>query len=153
MQDSLRVWASVYFYCVIGVVVSSGLIASPLKKQLQKRVKAYTTRPAIQRTDSQESLQGAMLGVPVDPAAEFDEMVDEIYQEISRRRGSVELPSQEELKTQIRQTLSRTTSSVEGAAGSVQMPSQAELKKQVRETLERSVSSMQGTIGKMTNAE
>ena len=81
LRNSMRVWAQVYFYCVVVVVLSSALIASPLKKQLQKRVKAYTSRPTMQRNESHEHLQGAMLGVPVDPGKEFDEFVDEVEED------------------------------------------------------------------------
>lgn len=117
LQGSLRVWAQVYFYCVVGVVISSGLIASPLKKQLQKRVKKYTSRPTMHRNESQENMQGAMLGVPVDPGKEFDEFVDEMIEEVKRRRGSVDLPSPEELKKQVRETLMRRVSSVDDVLG------------------------------------
>ncbi|QIW98641.1 hypothetical protein AMS68_004159 [Peltaster fructicola] len=111
LQYSLRVWAQVYFYCVIAVVAASGFLISPGKTWLSKRVKARTSRPGMARQDSQENMQGAMLGVPVDPAKEFDEMVDEIMEEVKRRRGSVDLPRPEEVRQQVRETLVRQMSS------------------------------------------
>lgn len=139
----MRVWAQVYFYCVVGVVISSALIASPLKKQLQKRVKSYTTRPGMQRSESVEQFQGAMLGVPVDPGAEFDEMVEEIVAEVNRRRDGVELPSQEELRTQVRETLSRVGSDIELNISKMNLPNPEEVRKQIRETLIRRVSTLE----------
>ena len=76
IHNSTLVWGRVYFYCIIGVVASSAFLASPGKPWLQQKVKARSTRPdKLMRSQSQESLQGATLGVPSEPGQEFDEMV------------------------------------------------------------------------------
>lgn len=107
LPDSLRVWAQVYFYAVVGVAVTSALLASPLKPSLQKRLKARSSRPMLQRNESQESLQGALLGVPVDPGKELDEFVDEIVDEVKKRMNNSDLPEPSELRKQVEDTLSR----------------------------------------------
>lgn len=60
----------------------------------------------MQRKESHESLQGATLGVPMDPGLEFDEMVDEIVEEVRKRRGGKPLPDREEVRRQVERTLS-----------------------------------------------
>lgn len=37
----------------------------------------------MKRSESMESLEGATLGVPNEPGKEFDEMVDEVVEEVS----------------------------------------------------------------------
>jgi lysophospholipid acyltransferase len=83
---------------------------------LNKKVKARTgsSRPDLRRNESQESLQGATLGVPVNPGQEFDDMVDEIVAEVNRRRlaGNADQngPVGPELRKMVAETLKRTTS-------------------------------------------
>jgi lysophospholipid acyltransferase len=60
----------------------------------------------LQRAESHESLQGATLGVPTDPGVEFDEMVDEIVEEVRKRRGGKPLPNPAEVRLQVERTLS-----------------------------------------------
>jgi len=62
-----------------------------------------------------EHLHGATLGVPSDPGREFDEMVDEIVEEVKRRRGSEVLPDVKEVRRQVEETLFRKARS--GEAG------------------------------------
>ena len=88
IHDSMMAWARVYFYCIIGVTICTIFLVTPGKSYLQKQVKARTSRPEMKRVESQESLSGATLGVPNEPGREFDEMVDEIVEEVKRRRGS-----------------------------------------------------------------
>lgn len=86
IHDSLLAWARVYFYGIIGVGACSIFLLTPGKKYLQQKVKARTvTRQEVRRADSHEGLQGATLGVPHEPAQEFDEMVNEITEEVKRR--------------------------------------------------------------------
>ena len=106
-HDSLKAWARVYFYCIIGVTICSVFLITPGKTYLQKRVKARTTRPDLHRTPSQESMQGETLGVPSEPGHEFDEMVDEVMVEIKKRRGSAAGPDGIELKKMVEDALSR----------------------------------------------
>ena len=85
IRDTTLVWGRVYFFCIIGTVLSSLFLASPGKVWLQKKVKARSTRPeGLARSQSQESLQGATLGVPSEPGKEFDEAVDEIAEEVKK---------------------------------------------------------------------
>ena len=59
----------------------------------------------MRRTASQESLQGGTLGVPSEPGQEFDEMVDEIMEEVKKRRGSKEGPDGLELRKMVEEKL------------------------------------------------
>lgn len=111
IHDSTLAWARVYFYCIVGVMASSAFLASPGKAWLQKKVKAHTaSRPALGRSDSTESLQGATLGVPSEPGKEWDEMVDEVMDEVKKRRGSKPGPEGPELREMVEGALQKTTS-------------------------------------------
>jgi lysophospholipid acyltransferase len=44
--------------------------------------------------------------VPTDPGVEFDEMVDEIVEEVRKRRGGKPLPNPAEVRLQVERTLS-----------------------------------------------
>jgi lysophospholipid acyltransferase len=44
--------------------------------------------------------------VPTDPGVEFDEMVDEILEEVRKRRGGKPLPNPAEVRRQIEKKLS-----------------------------------------------
>ena len=46
------------------------------------------------------------MGVPTDPGVEFDEMVDEIVEEVRKRRGGKPLPNPAEVRRQVERTLS-----------------------------------------------
>jgi len=88
--DSLRAWASVYFYCVIGVAASLAFFSSPgkayLKQKLSKR--SSNLKSKMPRNASSESLayQGGAMGLPDDPEGDLDEMVDEVRREMQLRR-------------------------------------------------------------------
>ncbi|KAI7087646.1 MBOAT family protein-like protein [Hortaea werneckii] len=113
VHDSLAVWARNYFFCPIGVALCSLFLASPGKAWLTKKVKArQNKRPtdSMKRSESMESLEGATLGVPNEPGREFDEMVDEVMEEVKKRRGSKGGPEGPELRKQVEQALHRTTS-------------------------------------------
>lgn len=93
VHSSMLAWARVYFYCIIGVTICSVFLVTPGKTYLQKKVKARTAtakkaEDSLPRTESQENMQGATLGVPYEPGQEFDEMVDEIMEEVKKRKGS-----------------------------------------------------------------
>jgi lysophospholipid acyltransferase len=102
-------WARVYFYCVIGVTICTVFLVTPGKVYLQKQVKARSARPDLKRGESQESLQGATLGVPSEPGKEFDEMVEEIMEEIKSRQGSSALPDGQELRKRVEDALKSRT--------------------------------------------
>ena len=98
--DSLKVWAKVYFYCVVGVALSLAFFASPGKKWLSKRLDKRN-HPHVRKTISQETQHHPVLGLPNDPGREIDEAVDEIMREVDRRqrRGSkVTMPTGQELR-------------------------------------------------------
>lgn len=107
VHDSMMAWARVYFYGIIGVAACSAFLMSPGKKWLQQKVKARTmVRPEPHRADSHEGMQGATLGVPHEPGQEFDEMVDEIVEEVKKRRGSKTVPDAMELRKMVADNLS-----------------------------------------------
>jgi lysophospholipid acyltransferase len=114
IHDSMLAWARVYFYCVIGVTICSIFLITPGKAYLQKKVKARSLRPELRRGESQESMQGPTLGVPSEPGREFDEMVDEILEEVKRRQGSGTMPDGQELRRRVEETLRSKTSQEKG---------------------------------------
>ncbi|EMC96991.1 hypothetical protein BAUCODRAFT_138379 [Baudoinia panamericana UAMH 10762] len=118
-HDSMQVWGRNYFYCIIGVVLCQTFLLSPGAKWLAKKAKArqegVKKRPEMGRSESMESLQGATLGVPSEPGKEFDEMVDEVMEEVKKRRGSKPGPEGSELRRMVEETLHRTTDGVKKA--------------------------------------
>lgn len=105
LPDSLMVWARNYFLCPLGVLGVSLFLLTPGKAYLQRMVKERQTRPGLQRGASMENLQGATMGVPTDPGQEWDEMVDEIMEEVKKRRGSKSGPEGHELRSVVEETL------------------------------------------------
>jgi lysophospholipid acyltransferase len=104
-SGSLRVWARVYFYCVVGVAASLAFFASPGKKMLIKRLD-MRNHPHVRKTISQETVHLPSLGLPNDPGREIDEAIDEIKMEIDQRqrRGSkVTMPTGEDLRRLVEQ--------------------------------------------------
>ncbi|KAF2624046.1 MBOAT family protein-like protein [Macroventuria anomochaeta] len=116
-SDTLKVWAGVYFYTLIGVAGCFGLFSRslPFRKQLQQRqsVRSAPTSAAdldvsnieqiakeeikkdnLTRTNSMASTTSSRraptLGIADDPEAELDAIVAQVKREISdrKRRGS-----------------------------------------------------------------
>ena len=90
--ESILVWSRVYFYIVIGVAASIAFFASPAKPWLNQQLRKRN-HITFQRSqpDSQEPMAShPILGLPVDPAKEFDEAFQEAKAEVEarRRRGS-----------------------------------------------------------------
>jgi len=83
IHDSLLVWARVYFYTIVGTIACSVFLLTPGKQWLTTKVKAKN-RPAMARADSHDEL--STLGLPNDPGQAWDEMVEEINNEIDARR-------------------------------------------------------------------
>ncbi|KAH2162062.1 hypothetical protein KXW33_001979 [Aspergillus fumigatus] len=111
-SSSIQVWRSVYFYGIIGNIMSIIFFASPAKGYLVRSL-SKRNKPHIPRTASMESLQQPTLGLPNDPAREFDDAVQEIKAEFEarRRRGSVVgVPTGEELKAAVEAKLGRKIS-------------------------------------------
>lgn len=46
--DSVKVWARVYFYCVVGVAASSAFFASPAKSWLKKQIEERSNAAGVQ---------------------------------------------------------------------------------------------------------
>ena len=110
-------WARVYFYCIVGVTACSIFLVTPGKTYLAKKVKARSPpRPELKRGESQESMQGPTLGVPSEPGREFDEMVEEIMEEVKRRQGNGTIPDGQELRRRVEETLKKKTGMEKGKA-------------------------------------
>lgn len=111
-SSSIQVWRSVYFYGVVGNILSIIFFASPAKAYLIRRLKKRN-KPHFPRTASTESIQEPTLGLPNDPAREIDDAVQEIKAELEarRRHGSVVgMPTGEELKAAVEDKLGRKIS-------------------------------------------
>lgn len=82
-----------YFYAIVGVLAGNLFLLTPGKAYLQNKIKARAgaARPGMERQTSKETVKmeaaaGGTLGVPAEPGKEFDEMVDEVLEEVRRRR-------------------------------------------------------------------
>lgn len=132
-SDTLKVWARVYFYALIGVAASFALFSRnlPFRQQLVQRQAARAppaaaasvdetaiekeARDAIKREtlaransyDSTSSKKMPLHGLPDDPEAEIDEIVKEIKLEIEqrKRRGSLKGMQGFDLKKTVQQKL------------------------------------------------
>lgn len=62
-------------------------------------------------------MQGATLGVPSEPGIAFDEMVEEVMDEVKKRRGSKGGPEGPELRKRVEDALYKKSKS-DGAAQS-----------------------------------
>lgn len=95
-SGSVLAWSRVYFFVVIGVLVTMAFFHSPAKQYLREKLEARQKRPGVQlaRSLSQDSLVGRepVLGVAQDPERELDEAVREMkadFVELRRRQQSV----------------------------------------------------------------
>ena len=91
LDESLAVWASVYFYAVIGTIFSMAFFASPakgyLRQALEQRAKAAGGK--LVRSISTDSLAGGrrpepVLGIGDDPIKDWGEAVEELRAEVER---------------------------------------------------------------------
>jgi len=99
-SDSIKAWARVYFYCIVGVGLSMAFFASPAKAMLIKKMNKRNHPHQIKRTKSEQRM--AHLGML--DTEEIDRAIDEIKDEVDmrRRRGSkVEFPNGDALKQAI----------------------------------------------------
>ena len=99
-NDSIKAWARVYFYCIIGTAASTAFFASPAKLWLNKRLDKRNHPHVLKRTKSEQQM--GQLGMP--DTEEIDHAIDEIKAEVDqrRRRGSkVEFPSGDALRQAI----------------------------------------------------
>ncbi|KAI9653843.1 MAG: lysophospholipid acyltransferase [Bathelium mastoideum] len=84
LEDSFKVWARVYFYCVVGAAACLGFLASPGKSWLQREIKKRSTGPKIVRVQSHDGQP--VLGLPNDPEKEVGEAIEELKQELDKRK-------------------------------------------------------------------
>ncbi|RAK94876.1 lysophospholipid acyltransferase [Aspergillus ibericus CBS 121593] len=111
-STSIGVWRNVYFYGIVGNILSLAFFASPAKGILIQKLKSRN-RPHVTRSTSSDALQQPTLGLPSDAVQAFDEAVQEIRSEIEsrRRRGSaVTMPTGEELKAVVESKIGRKLS-------------------------------------------
>ncbi|PYI10851.1 MBOAT family protein [Aspergillus sclerotiicarbonarius CBS 121057] len=111
-STSIGVWRNVYFYGIVGNILSLAFFASPAKGILIQKLKSRN-RPHVTRSISSDALQQPTLGLPSDAVQAFDEAVQEIRSEIEsrRRRGSVvTMPTGEELKAVVESKIGRKLS-------------------------------------------
>ncbi|KAL3291511.1 mboat family protein [Colletotrichum asianum] len=90
LSGSILVWSRVYFYTIIGTIVSMAFFASPAKQLLKKHLEERQgkTGAKLTRSLSQDSLSGRepVLGVSADPQREIDEAMEEIKAEVEARQ-------------------------------------------------------------------
>lgn len=70
---------------MIGVAFSMAFFASYAKPWLIKQLNEKR-KPALQRTASQESMREPVMGMPHDPGQDFDEVFQEVRDEVEKRR-------------------------------------------------------------------
>jgi lysophospholipid acyltransferase len=94
LPDSIKVWARVYFYGVIGTAICFGLLNSPVKGMLIKKVKTRSSAAGLEKVASQTSISEhdmqSTLGLPHDPEFEMQEFIKGVREEVEarKRRGS-----------------------------------------------------------------
>lgn len=93
LDESLAVWASVYFYAVVGTVFSMAFFASPAKAYLRQMLerRAKDAGGKLVRSISTDSLAGGRRPEPVlgigDPVEDIGEAVEELKAEVERVHG------------------------------------------------------------------
>ncbi|OLN81525.1 Lysophospholipid acyltransferase [Colletotrichum chlorophyti] len=89
-SGSITVWSRVYFYAIVGTIISMAFFASPAKQMLRKQLEERQGKAGakLTRTISQDSLSGRepVLGVSADPQREIDEAMQEIKAEVEARQ-------------------------------------------------------------------
>lgn len=110
---SVRVWARVYFYAVVGTAASMAFFASPAKATLKRKLEDRAARAGVvvkkkdgggsrgrgdgaakgrdgggdaSRNTSADSLREPLLGIASDPQGELDDAINEIRGEIEEKR-------------------------------------------------------------------
>jgi lysophospholipid acyltransferase len=130
-SDTIKVWARVYFYTLIGVAASFALFSRslPFRKELVKRQSARAPQPyydesaiekaareeirreRLTRTNSADSIAShakmPLLGIADDPEAEIDEIVAEVKAEIEQRRRRGSLMQGFDVKKAVQQKLAQ----------------------------------------------
>jgi lysophospholipid acyltransferase len=93
---SLKVWARVYFYGLVGVGFMTAFFASPARSYLKRQIDIRNSKAGVSakggaraHSKSKEELERErepVLGLSADPEAEFDEVVREVRAEIEARQ-------------------------------------------------------------------
>jgi lysophospholipid acyltransferase len=115
--DSIKAWARLHFYCLIGVAATMAFFASPAKKYLDNQIDkrnnsniSSTSSTSSTSTSSKPSqsdtdlLRQPSLGVPQNLGSDIDEALQEIRTEVEmrKRRGSVvRMPTGQELRSAV----------------------------------------------------
>ena len=90
LNESITVWARVYFYVIIGTLSSMAFFASPGKAYLKSRLEERQAHAGVKlaRTTSQDSIAGQepVLGLSADPEKDLDEAMETIRAEVSARQ-------------------------------------------------------------------
>lgn len=93
LPESVKVWARVYFFGVLGVGTCYAFLLSPFKATLAKKVKSRS-KPGLERTASSGSIAGgdmqSTLGLPHNPEFEISQITKAVREEVEarKRRGS-----------------------------------------------------------------
>jgi len=92
LPPTIKIWARVYFFGLVGLAVCFAFLQSPGKTMLIKKLKARS-RPGLERTASSASVADgydSTLGLPHDPEFEMQRIVKGVKDEIEarKRRGS-----------------------------------------------------------------
>ncbi|KAL1871592.1 hypothetical protein VTK73DRAFT_1982 [Phialemonium thermophilum] len=102
-SGSILVWSRVYFYTIIGTLISMAFFASPAKSHLRRRLESRTAAAkakisvaaaegsgketsAMHRSASTDSLREPVLGLPTDPEKDLDEAIQELKAEVEAAR-------------------------------------------------------------------
>jgi len=115
-SDSFLVWTDVYYFPVIGVILSMAFFASPAKGWLIQQQKARqiaaeqkTGVPAGHDLKRVESEHGTTLGMPNDPGRDIDEVINEVMEQMEARRrrgeGMTRIPGKEDVAAAMREKL------------------------------------------------
>jgi lysophospholipid acyltransferase len=87
LPASWLVWSRVYFYAIIGTILSTAFFASPAKPWLKRKLeeRANKAGSSLKKSYSQESLAGQqpVMGLPPES---LDEAINEIKMEVEARQ-------------------------------------------------------------------
>lgn len=103
-SGSIKAWARVYFYAIIGTAASMAFFASPAKGYLKRTLEERAARAGVVKRDdggrgrgegregeeyrntSTDSAREPLLGISSDPQRELDEAINDIKGEIEEKR-------------------------------------------------------------------
>lgn len=143
-SDTMLVWSRVYFFALIGVVLSFAAFSRslPIRAHLQKMQAARQPSAATENiekvakeeveadlrrrqstfsvnSDASTIRRAPTLGIADDPEAEIDEIVREVRQEIEERKRRGSVMQGFDLKTAVREKINEFQAKGPGALGGV----------------------------------